>query len=485
MSETVFRTSTDARYLGADTVGARQMYVYRGNISDPENRLPSQWIEGEYENPFSFRSFFVLDDGSVQLGVRYLNTDQSAVSPYPEKGFLKPAGLPSIRVRITMNDVVYEWNSNHRATKEAYPASYTAAGLRGAYNVIELITVPGSTDFYDAIAALTIRGNVQVEVDIPDYDPPQFGHWRAEFITGGGAYIDCRTDTAPTRSGNTITQTFAVAGVKPNAPAAWARTEGMAPTIDSITINTSTWNASMALSGGEIIQAALNNMNIDVIVVSNAGEDDESRVSVEINGIRSVLPTSPYNWIINEGRSDLDDALTGFNIITDRIELVIRPGYIWRWWSGEGTRTFDGHEYEGALLGAGNSLIEITGVEATVERPDTQAQVKFSMTASDIRRRMQQHLGTIAADVRWMKSLDGGETYIDMNKRLVGKVSGIEYDSPIITATIISWLADDYMKPLKWSHESYSQRYPGSKAFEYASEFARENPTFDWPRMPP
>ena len=319
--------------------------------------------------------------------------------------------------------------------------------------------------------------------EVPEsYD---MGHWRAEFITGGGAFTECKTDTAPTKAGNIITQTFSLAGEKPKIPNAWARTHGMVPSIDSIAIDTDSWLTTLTLSGGEIIQAVINNMMIDVIVVSKAGESDESRVSVEINGTRDILPTSPYSWVINTGRSDLDDALTGFNTTTDRLELFVRPGYVWRWWSGEGTRTFNGYEYEGALIGAGTSLIEISGFEATVDRPSTRAQVKFSMTASDVRRQLQQHLGTIGCDVHYMGSSDGGESYFDIDKRIVGKISGIEYLDAIITADIEDWLSDDHLNSKKWSHESYSQRYPGSKFFEYAAEFDRPGFTFDWPKLPP
>ena len=442
---------------------------------------PDGWLEAGTRADQSIRRLVLQSDGKVWIGFR---RDRSPTA------YL----LRAVALSFTLDDLEYR-SVGLPALRRAVPDNLPAGGALATF-----LGIPGRAlqqwrwcqlagsglAFYTELArriaadeAIDVRG----AVELPNWDPEVFGHWYARFAAGGGGAWAMAADGQPAIAGGVITQDLAATAA---APAAWARVAGSVPTPKSIAIEQATGELTLAFNDGDLLPAVIANSQVDVTITK-----DGDAATFEIEGPRSLItptgaiPSQPYTWEPRE-RIALVDALTGFTAATDTIAVAWRPGPVWRWWSGEGDATFGGQVYEGALTRSGATLMEMEPVEWTVERPDIRAKVRVGMQSDAVRRLWQQRLGTILADIRWTVSEDGGETYRDLGRGIVGRISEPQYDpaSGTLVADIESWLSDDNLPVKKWSLEGGKDRAgPQNRFFEYSSELAREGQLLDWPRL--
>ena len=455
---------------GTATIGGKTLYALR-RIG--RNDFPAGWLAGAGAR-LALHGVFVFSDGAIAIGLVRLTA----------LARLKAAALATVRCAITMDDGT-EHVFEGLASQADAPAEYQ--GLAGGFLGVNVIATfegtPGKA-LYDAIAARPDRADgipaATARLSVEAWDPAVFGHWYATFTAGGGRIKEFFNSMSPqaTKTGDVVTQAAAAS----NLPAQWARAPGIIPAVNGLSVDVSDGLCSLSMAGpGEIIQAVINNMTLRVEVFDFATHTRQSVADVPGPNDQD-LPTKPYVWV-PEGaaRADLIRAMGVFAAGTHYLNFTLRPGPVWRWWSGEGTREFHGETFTGALQRGGASMMEITPVEITEERPSLRARVRLGMTSAYWRRELAKQLGEIGADVTWIGSEDGGQTWQDVGLRIVGRISLPEHTDGVASADIESWGSDGHMKVKKWSPEHVAQTHPGNKFFEYMPEL--EDKRFDWPRI--
>ena len=453
-----------------------------GNVANRPSFWPDAWLE-DGVGVQNIRRVIVQSDGKVWAGFRRGRSPNA----YVLRNVVMVFTLGDLEVR---GEGIATWPATG-----ALPDNTTAAdinvltGLRpGVQGVWRWVRLTGSgADLYAEVVrrraaseGIVILGSVS----LTGWDPAVFGHWYARFAAGGGGAWTLTPDrmvTMPAQFPGSVRQVF----VSQPAPASWARVAGAGPAGAVFTIDPSAGSIRMDLGAGDLLPAVLANSQLDLTVIRSGTR----MTTVEMEGPRSLItptgaiPTSPYEWTPSE-RFELTEALEGISTATDRIEVVFRPGPVWRWWSGEGDATFNGQVYQGALTRAGATLMELEPVEWTVERPDIRAKIRVGMQSEVVRRLWQQRLGTIAVDIQWVVSEDGGETYRDLGRGIVGRISEPRYHGGVVEADIETWLSDDNLPVKKWSLEGGQLRAgPTNMFFSYSSELAREGLEIAWPRL--
>ena len=455
---------------------------------------PDSWLEAGSAPDQSIRRVVFQSDGKVWIGFR---RDRSP-NAYLLANVVLSFSLDDLEYRVVGLPALRQAVPDNLPTGGALRAFLSAGQF--ALSQFRWCQLEGSgTALYTELArriaadeAISVLG----AAELPGWDPAAFGHWYVRFAVGAegahGAWT--MTPSAVLASGGgSVTQNFTADST---APAAWARLAGAVPAGLAFGANLRTGECTMAFAAApenaDLLASVISHSQLDLTLIRKWGEAGEARGQpIEIDGPRQLvrpgedLPSAPYSWVpsartaLTEGLSDLQAG--------DALEVVWRPGPVWRWWSGEGRRMFGGRWYEGALQRGGATLMEILPVEYTADRPDIRARIRVGLQSEQVRRFWQLIApADISMDARWIVSEDGGLSYRDLGRGIKGRVSEPRHKDGVGEADVESWLSDDLLPTRKWSLEGGKERGgPSNRFFEHTAEMAKleSGPVLNWPQL--
>ena len=146
-----------------------------------------------------------------------------------------------------------------------------------------------------------------------------------------------------------------------------------------------------------------------------------------------------------------------------------------KFWSGQDDLTLNGVTYQG------RSFISLSTAEASLEAPRRRMTASFPAVDGALRAMLMQDPGPLMVEIRWIYSMDHGQTWMLIPRKFIGRLS-----SPIIregsyTIEIETFGGDaDRGRPLRWSDEDQQRRFPGDKGLEYMRDLSEGIDT-KWP----
>ena len=150
------------------------------------------------------------------------------------------------------------------------------------------------------------------------------------------------------------------------------------------------------------------------------------------------------------------------------------PVGTYRFWLGEGNRTYGGQTYNGVMgpNGAAMAIGQMTaGTSVGLER----LTIQIAGTTATAKQFMQNGYGPMETTVEWASSPDAGKSFVSTNRSYKGRISNGDYDfnTNIFSSEIESQAGlQDYSLPQQWDHASQQQRHPGDLGFEYTDDLA-------------
>ena len=141
------------------------------------------------------------------------------------------------------------------------------------------------------------------------------------------------------------------------------------------------------------------------------------------------------------------------------------------WWSGTGNITIDGDVYQG-VTNEGVAFMDVSAIEQSQGPPIKRATVRMAVVPEMERRILQQDYGPIPITVGFVRSSDGGRTWLKINRSFPGRLSSPKLIDGLYEAEIETVLGDvDRGVPLRWSYEAQIDRH-SDKFFEAVNSYA-------------
>ncbi len=138
-----------------------------------------------------------------------------------------------------------------------------------------------------------------------------------------------------------------------------------------------------------------------------------------------------------------------------------------RYWSGDGSVTYDGETWEGA------SFIEISQSEKSLGAPNKRLSAFFRLTTDQAYAEALQDPGPLQVQIDWVVSEDHGQTWTKV-RRVIGKLSAPKIGpNDVYTIEVETYAGDaDRGNPLYWSHEHQKAAYPDDEGFEHMASLS-------------
>ena len=251
----------------------------------------------------------------------------------------------------------------------------------------------------------------------------------------------------------------------PLAPAAPDEPDvvAVAPTILRTTWNTPADNNSPILSydarwrrDGTADWFTVTGLPADEVLYYISGLMPDTLYEVEIRAINAI---GPGNWSpTGTGRTAMADPLTAPLIAW--LADFKDSGH--KFWSGENDLTLNGVLYQG------RSFISLSTSEASLDAPRRRMTASFPAVDGELRAMLMQDPGPLIVEIRWIYSLDHGQTWLFVPRKFIGRLSTPIIREGTYTIEIETYGGDiDRGRPLRWSDEDQQRRYPGDRGMEF------------------
>ena len=264
-----------------------------------------------------------------------------------------------------------------------------------------------------------------------------------------------------------------LAPAAPDAPDVVA----VAPTILRTTWNTPADNNSPILSyevrwrqdGTAVTPHRVTGLPPDEVLYYIPGLMPDTAYEVEVRAVNAV---GPGNWSpVGTGRTAMPEANTV--PIVAWLAHIMDSGH--RFWSGESDLTIGGETYQG------RSFISLSTAEASIDAPRRRMTASFPAVDPALRAEFGQDPGPLVVEIRWIYSLDNGQTWLFVPRKFIGRLSSPIIREGVYTIEIETFGGDvDRGRPLRWSDEDQRRRFPGDRGMEYMREL-EEGVVNRWP----
>ena len=205
------------------------------------------------------------------------------------------------------------------------------------------------------------------------------------------------------------------------------------------------------------------------VIYSLSGLMPDTAYEVEVRAVNAI---GPGNWSpTGTGRTAVPEPSTV--PLVGWLANFMDSGH--RFWSGEGDLTIGGEVYQG------NNFISLSTAEASLDAPRRRMTASFPAIDAALRAALMQDPGPLVVEIRWIYSLDHGQTWLFVPRKFVGRLSSPVIRAGTYTIEIETFGGDvDRGRPLRWSDEDQQRRFPGDRGMEYMRELSEGIDT-KWP----
>ena len=152
------------------------------------------------------------------------------------------------------------------------------------------------------------------------------------------------------------------------------------------------------------------------------------------------------------------------------------------WWSGDEDIVLDSILYEGTMSQhPEGALARISTVEESTGDPDVRLKVEVYVDSGTARALLSRDIGSPVATLEWLVSRDN-KNWTKLQRRFVGRLSNIQYESGVLTAEVESQSGDvDHIQIRYWTHESRIPWYPSDTSFLHLKRLEEQGSILKWP----
>ena len=145
-----------------------------------------------------------------------------------------------------------------------------------------------------------------------------------------------------------------------------------------------------------------------------------------------------------------------FEIFDDTQNRVLHD----RIWTGEGTLTFEGHDW----IGVG-AIVAVSEAKAEFGAPSSRLELAIAATDPAVRAAAERDPGPRRCELRWIYATDG-ETWQAVPRRHVGRLSAPVLGETTFSVTLELESGDrDNLAPVMWSDQDFRRRSEGGVTY--------------------